>query len=91
MLLEEMGFPQATTEIFEDNQAAISFANGQADFDRTKHIGKYYRFCCEQAREKKIAVIKIGTANQKADILTKLLNIALFKKIRNLLLNQNIN
>jgi len=90
MLLAEMGYDQIPTEIFEDNQAAISFANGQADFDRTKHIGKYFRFCAEQARLKNITVRKIGTADQKADILTKLLNTVIFKKLRNLLLNQQI-
>ena len=91
MLLEEMGFKQsAPTTIFEDNNAAISFAKGQGDFDRTKHIEIKHRLCVEKVEDGHIIVSYVDTTDQIADIFTKNLPPPEFKKIRGYLLNQSI-
>jgi len=90
MLLEEMGFKQsAPTTIFEDNNAAISFAKGQGDFDRTKHIEIKHRLCVEKVEDGHIIVSYVDTTDQIADIFTKNLPPPEFKKIRGYLLNQS--
>ena len=91
LLLEEMGFKQENpTIIYEDNNAAISFANGQGDFDRTKHIEIKHRLCVEKVEDGHISVTYVDTTDQIADIFTKNLPPPEFKKIRYLLLNQSI-
>ena len=91
LLLEEMGFKQENpTIIYEDNNAAISFANGQGDFDRTKHIEIKHRLCVEKVEDGHITVTYVDTTDQIADIFTKNLPPPEFKKIRHLLLNQSI-
>ena len=91
LLLEEMGFKQESpTIIYEDNNAAISFANGQGDFDRTKHIEIKHRLCVEKVEDGNITVNYVDTKDQIADIFTKNLPPPEFKKIRGYLLNQSI-
>ena len=76
MILNELGFQQERNVIFEDNNAANSFAKGQSDFDRTKHISRHYRYAAQQYDEGNIDVVRIDTANQRADQGTKILSIA---------------
>ena len=73
MILQELGFPQERNIIFEDNNAAISFAKGESDFDRTKHIPRHYRYAAQQYDEGNIDIVRIDTASQRADQGTKIL------------------
>jgi len=79
-LLEELGIPQSPTIIYEDNNAAISFAKGQGDYDRTKHISRHFRFCADQVRANTIVVERIDTDKQRADQQTKILDPYLHKQ-----------
>lgn len=72
-LLEEAGYPQDPTPIFEDNNAAISFAKGKGDYDRTKHISRHYHYCQDRYADGSIDVIRIDTKEQRADQFTKIL------------------
>ena len=74
MILEEIGIPQERNVIYEDNNAAISFAKGESDFDRTKHISRHYRYSAQQYELGNIDVVRIDTKKQRADQATKILS-----------------
>lgn len=73
-ILNELGIHQDPTVIYEDNNAAISFAKGESDFDRTKHIARHYRFIAQQYEFGELDVVRIDTADQRADQGTKILH-----------------
>lgn len=73
-ILEEAGFPQDPTIIFEDNNAALAFARGQGDYDRTKHITRHFRYCFDRSADGNIDVVRIDTRDQRADQFTKTLS-----------------
>ena len=73
-LLHQLGFrtPRPTT-IYEDNKAAILFANHPGDYLRSKHIDTRRHFVRETVVNGEIALVHIPTAEQQADGLTKAL------------------
>jgi hypothetical protein len=73
-ILAEAGFPQDPTIIFEDNNAALAFARGQGDYDRTKHITRHFRYCFDRSADGNIDVVRIDTRDQRADQFTKTLS-----------------
>ena len=58
-------------EIFYDSQSAICLAKNQVHHARTKHIDVRYHFVREIVDEGNILLQKIGTADNLADMLTK--------------------
>jgi hypothetical protein len=72
-LLAEVGLPQGPTPVYEDNNAATTFALGDSDYDRTKHIYRHYRICAQKHQTLVIVVTPVGTADQRADPLTKIM------------------
>ena len=69
----ELGIPQEPVPMYEDNEAAKSFAKGESDFDKTKHILQMHRFCTEMQDKGLIIVQPIDTKLQRADQATKIL------------------
>ena len=81
-LLADMGEPlEGPTEIYEDNQGAISMAKSPVGHARTKHIDKRYHFVRERVQDRAIALKYIGTDEMIADILTKPLPKHRFEKL----------
>jgi hypothetical protein len=73
-LMEEIGYNcSKPTLVYEDNEAAKSFAKGESDFDKTKHILQMHRFCTEMQDNGLIIVQPIDTKLQRADQGTKIL------------------
>ena len=71
-LLADIGEPpEGPTEIYEDNQGAISMAKNPVGHARTKHIDIRYYFVCERVQDGAIALKYIGTEEMIADILMK--------------------
>ena len=71
-LLADIGEPpEGPTEIYEDNQGAISMAKNPVGHARTKHIDIRYHFVCERVQDGAIALKYIGTEEMIADILMK--------------------
>jgi hypothetical protein len=71
-MMEEIGYAQTLpTTIHEDNEGSIKVANNPRCHDRLKHIDLKYHLTRDAIEEGKIAIEKIGTADQQADILTK--------------------
>lgn len=67
-LISDLGFPQDKAIIFCDSLSAICLAKDQVHHERTKHIDVRYHFI---RTEKGIAVRKINTKDNPADMLTK--------------------
>ena len=70
-LIRDLGIVQENVEIFCNSQSAICLAKNQVHHARTKHIDVRYHFVREIVDEGNILHQKIGTADNPADMLTK--------------------
>ncbi|KAH9717374.1 hypothetical protein KPL71_021787 [Citrus sinensis] len=71
-LLENLGLAQEHINVYCDNQSAIHLTKNQVYHVRTKHIDVRFHFVREIVNEGKILLQKIKTADNPADMLTKL-------------------
>ena len=86
-LLEFLGFEQLLpTPIYEDNQAVLFLTDIIKVHPRTRHINKILNFVREFISLNVISLIKVSSALNIADILTKYLEKGQFLFLRNLLL-----
>jgi hypothetical protein len=74
--------------LYQDNQSAILLeSNGKASSGkRTKHINIRYFFVTDRIRAKELSVKWCPTRNMICDFMTKLLQGALFQRLRDLLM-----
>ncbi|KAH9800568.1 hypothetical protein KPL71_000711 [Citrus sinensis] len=77
-LLNELWLKQKTVKIFCDNQSAIQLIKNQVYHERTKHIDVKLHFIRDEVAKGSVAVIKIPTDINPADMLTKVLPTAKF-------------
>jgi hypothetical protein len=75
----EMSSFEGPITVFCDNQSAIHLTKDRMYHEKTKHIDIRYHFVRDVISEGKVAVKKIGTESNPADMLTKPLPIAKFK------------
>ena len=81
-LLADIGEPpEGPTEIYEDNQGAISMPKNPVGHARTKHIDIRYHFVRERVQDGAIALKYIGTEEMIVNILTKPLPKHRFEKL----------
>ena len=73
---------EESTQIFVDNQAAISIANDPVFHGKTKHFKIKLFLLREVQREGEVKLLYCKTENQNADILTKALSKAKFEYLR---------
>ena len=85
-LLQELGYPQDTTKIYEDNQPCIFIANNPATSTRTKHIDIRALFVRERIKRGEIILAYLPTEEMIADSLTKNLDRVKIVKFRGKLL-----
>eukprot|EP00961_Rhodomonas_salina_P059992 805685-Rhodomonas_salina.1 len=85
-ILEGLGFPQETTRMHEDNQAAIQLAENACYRAKTKHMGRRYRFIREAIENKEVVLLYCLTEYNMADIFTKQLSHERFVYLHNILL-----
>jgi hypothetical protein len=87
--MENLGFPQLMTTVFEDNKSAILLANQQngSTLSKTKHIQVRFYYIRELIQQRQINIIYLPTHEMIADILTKPIVGKLFKMLRNKILN----
>ena len=86
--LEHQGYKVGPATVYEDNQSAIKLAeNGRSNSSRTRHIAIRYFFISDRIASGEIKVEYLSTTDMIADILTKPLQGALFRRLRSLLLN----
>lgn len=77
---EELGFPQASVEVFCDSQSAIALSKNDVFHERTKHVATKYHFIRDLISVGEVQVLKIATANNPADIFTKVLPVFKLKE-----------
>ena len=83
MLLKTMGIKvRKPCVVYEDNRAAIKIANNPTSQKRTKHIDIRHHFLREHIENGLIELISVSTAEQRADIMTKVLGKELFEHFR---------
>jgi hypothetical protein len=68
---DDMGFPQKTVTIYEDNQACISLTKNPEDHKRTKHIQVRFHVIRDYVAKELIKFIYFPTKDQLADVFTK--------------------
>jgi hypothetical protein len=83
-LLEDLGVGQKQLVVYSDSQSAIHLAKNQVFHARTKHIDVRYHFVREILEEEEILLQKIHTAENPADMLTKVVTRAKFEHCLNL-------
>ena len=69
--MEELGKKQADCKLYSDSQSAIHLAKNSAFHSRTKHIDIRYHFIRSLLEDGSIALEKIHTSENPADMLTK--------------------
>ncbi|GMI79054.1 hypothetical protein HRI_001574700 [Hibiscus trionum] len=84
-LLEDLGVVQSHISLYCDSQSAIHLAKNQVYHSRTKHIDVRYHFVREIFEEGKILLQKIATAENPADMLTKVVTSIKFNHCLNLI------
>jgi hypothetical protein len=85
--LEEQGYPNPTSVIFEDNQAAIALAQrGSATSERTRHIRIRHFFVTQFLESEEMTLHYCETAMMIADLLTKYLGCPQFTLLRDAIL-----
>ena len=70
-LMEELGFHQSPTVIYQDNQSTIHWAQGRENFHRTKHMDVKYHYVRQLVIDAVIEVVYLPTTQMVADVLTK--------------------
>ena len=74
--------------VYHDNMSTIALVkNGKSNSDRTRHIAIRFLFVADRVASKEIKIEYVPTGEMLADILTKPPQGALFKKLRDKLLN----
>ena len=86
-LLADLGCAQDTVAVFEDNNGCIDWCNGELKHKRSKHIDLRVFHARGSVERGVMKVVKIGTDDQTADILTKAMrNRNKFEKLRTLIM-----
>jgi hypothetical protein len=75
-------FDDSATPIFCDNNGAITLAFDQAFHAHVKHVDIRYHFIQEQVEPSRVTMKRVSSADNVADIFTKLLARPLFEKHR---------
>ena len=84
-LLKDLGVVQSHISLYCDSQSAIHLAKNQVYHSRTKHIDVRYHFVREVFEKGKILLQKIPTADNPADMMTKVVTTIKFNHCLNLI------
>ena len=84
-MLAEYGVGQDVMTLFCDIISAINISKNPVQHSKTKHIEIRHHFIRDLLENKKIRLKYIQTANQLADIFTKVLDANRFEDLRSLL------
>ena len=79
-LLGELGYPQESTVLFEDNTTAEVMT--QKPTSKAKHIELRWHFLRQLVSDRALTIKHISTAEQVADLLTKPVSADVFRTLR---------
>ena len=82
LLGEVIGQASSKVVVKVDNKYAIALTKNPVFHGRSKHIDKRFHFIRECVEEELVAVNHVAGKEQKADILTKALEMIKFKEMR---------
>ena len=68
------------TIVYIDNKSAISLANNPVHHQRSKHIDVKYHWIRDKILDKTVYLQYVATSDQRADVLTKVVDGVLFHK-----------
>jgi hypothetical protein len=89
-ILSELKFDQAqATLIGEDNQAAIYVSESQGHHSTMKHIDTRNMWINDHVKANNVKLVKVPTAQNVADLLTKPLAVDGVRRHRSILLTQD--
>ena len=78
-LVGEFGLVRDAPVVYSDSQSAIHLAKNQNSYHRrTKHIDVKYHYCRTTIANGKVELMKVGTCDNPADMLTKPLVVSKF-------------
>lgn len=72
-ICEDLGFEQEAAEILRDSRSAIYLSKNNMFHERTKHMKVKYNFIREVVADWQVRVLKVHTAKNAVDVLTKVL------------------
>ena len=88
--LELQGYSMRPAKIYQDNMSTIALADkGRSTSERTRHINVRYFFTKDKVESGELVIEYLPTEEMLADLLTKPLQGALFRRLRNQLLNRS--
>jgi hypothetical protein len=80
-LMKEIGYDmKAQTIMYEDNMSCIAFSKNNTNHDRSKHIDIRAYALRDKVKEGVVKLVHVDTKNQLADMMTKHIQKATFKK-----------
>jgi hypothetical protein len=87
--LEAQGYEVKNNIVHQDNKSTILLAeNGKmSSSKRTRHLNIRYFFVTDRIKEKELSIKYCPTEEMVSDFMTKPLQGALFRKMRNLIMN----
>jgi hypothetical protein len=69
--LEDMGIPQSPIPLLQDNTACEALLKNPVESGRTKYLQTHWHYVRELIGAQRIAVYRVDTKSQLADVLTK--------------------
>ena len=84
---DTVGIDTYVIQILEDNEGAKAMAENPLSSGRSKHIDVRWHFIRELVESGEVKIVHVGTEEQHADMLTKALDVKLFKRHRAALMN----
>ena len=86
LLLSDLGLDHPTpVPLLNANQGAIALSKNPVHHERSKHIASRHHFLCKKVEDKLITLDHVPSAENIADLLTKLLPGPTFDRLRQLL------
>lgn len=81
-MLSDYGIKSDSMTLFCDNSSAISISKNPVQHSRTKHIDIRHHFIRELVEDNIVSIEHVSTVHQKADLLTKPLDLSRFDFLR---------
>ena len=88
-LLGEMGLPQGVVELKVDNSGAVELSRDRKSCHRSRHVDRRYFKVRELSYEGWLRVVPVPTADNSADLLTKVLSRDVYARHRARLFNSS--
>jgi hypothetical protein len=84
-LVGDLGLKHGNTVVFCDSKSAIHLTKNKMYHERTKHIDVKFHFICDNVSQGIIAVKKVATTDNPADMMTKPVPLSKFRHCLNLI------